>query len=610
MAFAFSLLLVIAVTTPAATAGAGGTAQQPPVAPPAPAAPKPDCSKTDLPAAEAMTTAARCVGWLNKPGDQQRSGEALGLGPLLANAGTAALAGLAGFGGIPAGALTNEFLSLIAEIAVDRARRQGLAFIKERIQSGVCDLKFHEDPMGQVLPATCTLVTTSDLQVLVGDGKGLRAALGSDVIDIVSRRVHLTASPVERSAIAALALLKRFVADPDLQLTKNDVWLVVDAFLNEPWNATGDDIPAGVESLQYGIAAARVYVQALQMVATNQRSQVDLAFIIREVKKLHDNTGPTSPQILEYANLASKAVVATNAKGSEDYVGRLRAAVTLIFQSMATMTRPGEDGKPKPLIPLWIRPAVAAVLDADAPHLIAAIADAAKDRLIKDCTTGDDCRQVRKFSALLTGVATYALTYDNKIPEDATAEQRLAFQKDQREARKEALESVIDAATDRNGRGGTAVWSLGVGVGGTMFTRQRIDAATAGAGTASGLTEKIGFQLQVPLGIAYQLLPSKKWYRPVPIHFMASFLDLGNYVGKTPEPDKSPDWRAIIAPGVQAAVAVPFLSRPSNLVLIGYSWTYAPQYVEGESPSTSTGFKSSRRRGVFVNYYVPLWDFN
>jgi hypothetical protein len=429
----------------------------------------------------------------------------------------------------------------------------------------------------------------------------LRAALGADVVDLVARKVPTSGSPIERSAGAALALLKRFAADPDSQLTKNDVWLVVDAFLNEPWDAATK--PNDVEALQYGIAAARVYAQAVQMTVPADRSRLDLAAIIRGLKTAQANTKATTPEILEYANLASKAVVAMKTDGSDDYVARLRSAVALIFQALSTLNR-----NRQPIAPSWLRAAAAAAIDADAPHLIAAIADAANASLIAGCGPQQNCRQVRQFSALLTGIATYALTYDNKIPDDATAEQRLAFRKDQREARKEALESVIDAATDRRGREGTAVWSLGIGVGGTLFTRQQIDTSTT-ANSPSGTEQPLGFQLHVPLGICYQWLPTDNWLHPVPVHLMLTALDLGNYVGKTTEPNTSPDWRAIIAPGFEVGVGVPGLSRATNLVLVGYSWTYAPQFVDA-STLTTTAFKGARRRGLFVTYYVPLWDFN
>ena len=92
---------------------------------------------------------------------------------------------------------------------------------------------------------------------------------------------------------------------------------------------------------------------------------------------------------------------------------------------------------------------------------------------------------------------------------------------------------------------------------------------------------------------------------------MVTMLDLANYVGKTTEPGSSPNWRAIIAPGIQAGVAVPGLARANNLVLVGYSVSYAPQFVEAPG-ATATGpasFRGARRRGFFVTYYVPLWDF-
>lgn len=564
---------------------------------------------TDLSADDAMKAAVRCAGWIDSPDETKHEGRATLPGT---RAQSAVRGGNVAFAleSIPAAALANEFFSLIAEIAVDRARRQGLSLIKERIENGVCGVKF-ASPEALVLPATCALVTSTDLQALVGQGRALRTALTADVVGVVEQKAFSsvdTMPPLGNSARAALALVRRFAGDPGGTLTKNDVWLVVDAFLNTPWTGVAES--GDLKPLKYGIAAARSYIQALQMTREIERGRVDLAIIIRQIKIARRATGldgAAAARVIEYSNLAVKSVLAVKPDTSEDdYRERLRSALRLVLDALTTL-RTGSTI----VLPAWARDAALAALDADAPHLVATLADIARAKLIKDCTGQGDCRQTRKFSVLLTGVATYALTYDRKIPDSASPEQRLAFLKDQREARKEALESVIDAATDRRGREGTAVWSLGVGVGGSLWSRQRLDLTTTRAGQPAAKEQPLGVQLHVPLGIAYQLLPSRNWFHPLPIHVMLTVLDLANYVGKTTEPNSSPDWRAIIAPGMQVGVAVPGLSRANNLVLVGYALTYAPQFLEtpAASGAGSASFRGARRRGLFVTYYVPLWDF-
>lgn len=552
---------------------------------------------TDLPADDAMKVAVRCAGWIDAPDELKQEARVRSLATRAQSAVRLGNSNIA-LDSIPAAALANEFLSLVAEIAVDRARRQGLSLIKERIENGVCGLRF-ASPDERVLPATCALVTSSDLQVLVGQGRALRAALTADIVGVVEKKALTlvdTAPPLGNSARAALALVRRSAADPAATLTKNDVWLVVDAFLNTPW--TGATASGELQPLKYGIAAARSYIQAVQMTTDIERGRVDLAFIIRQITATSTRlNGAAAARVIDYSNLAVRAVLAVKSETSDDdYHERLRAALRLVFDAL-TMLRSGD----KNVLPAWAHDAALAALDADAPHLVATLAGIALEKLIKGCTGEGECRQTRKFSVLLTGVATYALTYDNRIPEAASPEERLAFLKDQREARKEALQSVIDAATDRRGREGTAVWSLGVGVGGSFWSRQRLDSATAIASQPAADEQPLGVQFHVPLGIAYQWLPSRNWLHPLPIHVMVTMLDLANYVGKTTEPNSSPDWRAIIAPGIQAGVAVPGLSRANNLVLVGYSVSYAPQFPHPDARIPDEGSRPTRPATGFIN---------
>jgi hypothetical protein len=333
---------------------------------------------------------------------------------------------------------------------------------------------------------------------------------------------------------------------------------------------------------------------------------------VRQTLSNQELGGEQTARVIDIANLAARAGIAAGADGVDDLRESVRASLRLVFGALTTIRTTANNNQL--VAPAWAATVAEAALNADAPRLIASLAEIAREQaaIISGCEREENCTQLRKFTSLLTGVATYAVTYDStRLRPDTTSEERLALIQDQRAARKEAIESVIDAATDRSGRDGTAIWSLGTSVGATFLSRQRLDTSTALPGGAAGQKfAELGAQLHVPVGISYQMMPRGGGWSPLPVHVMVSFLELSNYVGKTTEPGSSPDWRSIIAPGVQVGVAVPWISRPSNLVLVGGSISYAPQFVVASNADGATTFRGAQRRGLFVTYYVPLWDFN
>jgi hypothetical protein len=511
-------------------------------------------------------------------------------------------------------AIANDLFSLIVEIAVDRARREGLALVHDELTTLVCGLRFHimlrsktahAEPVfsshAYPLTQTCNLIRSTDLQALIGQGRALRAGLTSDLISIAEGEIDnnpdITAyPPLAAGAHAGLALLRRFANDPDLHLSRDDVWLVADAVINSSWTSSD---PPTVKQLQVALMAARAYLKALEA-----GTKPDLAFIIRQVIAAQCagacDTPETKARIDEWASLAVKMVAGMTADTTkEDYRVRLRSALKLVFDSLDIIAN--VDPAAAKVLPAWVRVVALAALDADAPHLISALADAASKAIPFDCV--DHCQeklsQQRKLAALLSGISTYAITYV-AIPANSTAAEIAALQQQQHDARKSALEGVIDAATDRRARARDRVVSLGAGVGFSYNKTYRLDRAFSKE------------QLHVPLGVALQILPGG-WKKPG-FYVMGTALDLGNYaraskqdaVPSTPTAVPKLDWTSIISPGAQVGVA---LGRPNTFFVVGLGVNYTPRPATTES-TVGLANKTGLKVGLFVQYYFSLWDFN
>jgi hypothetical protein len=143
------------------------------------------------------------------------------------------------------GQIANELFSLIVQIAVDKAKREGLAMVHDELAKLVCDLQF-KTPSGTTLTlsATCRLITDTDLQALLGQGAALRAALTADLLSAAQTEVSDSLTPyppLAQGGLAGIALIKRIVADPESHLSENDVWLVAEPILNTGWQKLDDD---------------------------------------------------------------------------------------------------------------------------------------------------------------------------------------------------------------------------------------------------------------------------------------------------------------------------------------------------------------------------------
>jgi hypothetical protein len=183
-----------------------------------------------------------------------------------------------------------------------------------------------------------------------------------------------------------------------------------------------------------------------------------------------------------------------------------------------------------------------------------------------------------------------------------------------REARKEALTALVDATTQRAGREGDYVVSLGSMVGlvpmrlgfrgdpddtGPAKARLlfelpggRMDSTTDPAWSPAG-QDVVTVPLALPMGVAFQCLPGRR--AGFPGYIQVSPIDLALFLpDQADDPTADLDWSDFLMAGVQGGVLV---GKPQNLFALGLDLRYAPY---DESAPLQAMFQ--------LSYVVPFLD--
>jgi hypothetical protein len=223
--------------------------------------------------------------------------------------------------------------------------------------------------------------------------------------------------------------------------------------------------------------------------------------------------------------------------------------------------------------------------------------------------TGADCTipaSIIKALNLLGSVASYVQVYDETKSLDA---------KEAKAARKKALESLIDSATDRSSRAGQCIWSIGSPVGmsfGGRWTPGTSKTGYPGPGLSDAYARDSAFAWRLPLVLAYQRLPDV-W--PVGFHMALTVADLGNFTrGATEGGSDKIRWRDFMQLGVQLGL---LLGDSKHSVVVAGELSWSPSLYERDvtiapaSGMTSTAHLSGALfAGVTLAYYVPFFDLN
>lgn len=543
-----------------------------------------------------------------------------------------------GFGSVAPAALT-EVLSLLAEIAVERAKAGALELVRDKLVTPLCgqagDLsgaKLTLEGLGlagppgssgnAALPRTCTLLHQLRLEDALAAGKPLVRALRDDLrftvapalvrskiqsLDDTTQKVVLAGLDLVNHLFDGSALEQQF---PILALTLFDAvsqgLSAADFAKAKDLLCTGRLAMAAVKMCSSeGCSLARVedFLRAPESyVAEDKVVPFDACWKSNKF----DFTGDRSRLrnlVLEALALVRPVADATSNRGRAIAITRL--VFDLVIEH-AEPTTAGEEDKLKAKLTA-IRDVIVALLEED---YALALANAVRFAQSLKGQAGVTISVPAKVLQLVGTVVAYVKVYNETKDSDPAAA---------REARKSALVSLIDAATDRGGRGSDFVVSLGANVGiGAVRTYQR---ATDAAGYADPVDR---LALRVPLGLSLQWLPEGEdgedrcmrndnlgW------HLGLSLADLGQFLAAD-ENGAVDDvrWSNFVAPGIEAGV---LFGTPSRLGTLTAWAVYAPALFagtrtiangEGTDDDELAEVQGAWRVGVTLGYYVPFFDFN
>lgn len=537
-------------------------------------------------------------------------------------------------GGAIASEKLAEVLTIVAEIAVRRARRQGLKFLQARLEKVVCGLKVPPKKEKLALVHTCDLVRVSSLEQLFGAPRPLEIALYQDVLSGLqeqlfapsSTRITLPASLLQVLE-ATLSIVARGLSKRDLASNTGDTRVILDLLVA----ARGIDEASRINwgkavGVPTGLTAGMLYLdKSGQKHGLPQIVQTLLAEVAKKDPRVKPNENFAIA--LELANLVVLSHKVTKVDTALDHQEEYLAAMDLAFGCLSEYVRRNRSVDEANDLEQFHQ-VVHAAVDKD---ISTALAGGIRLFVTRASTAENQEfeRAAAKAITLLTAIASQGAMYPQPKGRDAA---KPVDPKVLREQRLQALESMIDATTARDKRHGDWVFSLGIPVGftvgGLQFTRERerdklgeVKLDAQGAPENTFRTRPMYPQLALPLGFAAQRLVGRHYRNGKVgdektvyfdgIHLFASLIDLGQFLAFD---DKGtinlPRWDSFISPGLQVGW---MFGTPRNSFILGVEGRYAPTLFSGTTklkPTTSEDPGGAFRVGVFLVYYIPLFDFN
>jgi hypothetical protein len=521
----------------------------------------------------------------------------------------------------PAVEVVSEVMSVMAEIAVERAKRNGLELLKARLIKEVCGAKLSSaEEAAPLLKETCALVKQTSFERLAGEPTPLFVSLARDLLAAGAAHAGCEKGATNaqcRFIKAVLPTLIRIVSSSIARghpvVTKEDAWVVTASVIHGSWLSsvtvrTRDGCKDGCvpRFVRFGLDAASICLKFKADRAADRTPDVacDLPMIVRRLVQDVSGAAEIEPvdevEIVEASRIATLALQAALAMRQEVATGvqtpnaheRLRASVELVFAILDA----GQPGSGVPEVLPQVKMLLLATMDGDEPRMITAGAEILVT-VLKDDLKGR--RSLQKATALLSAVAGYASTFAKKETDE---KDKTAL----RESRKRVIEGLIDATTVRGGRYGDLVWSFGSTVGFTMGIQSV-------RGTRVGGLQFMPPQLSLPLGVAMQVLPGKGVEDPQPdqiykgFHVMITVVDMGQFLAYSSDGTVTrPRWDTAFCPGLQLTLA---LGTPNNMFLIGPELRYAPTLF-ADSGAASPAVGGAVRAGLTASYYIPFFDLN
>lgn len=495
-------------------------------------------------------------------------------------------------------------LQMLGQIVVDRASQSAFREIRDRLVKWLC-----EAAPAQIFTQTCAVLRTLRLQDVASAPRVLADALFADAIAHALDRLGRVASPAEKQVIEAVVVpFVRHLLLPALRgradLTGDDVRAAVLQLQAQArdWLATVDwSTPQGKAAavLVAGLSAAFECAPRPTAPGAPGTGGLTTCNLIESVESLLPPQATAAADVRAAIRVATELSAAIRTTGTETAVTRAHHVLDATFEiSCMAASDPGCTGSGNFSKTLTLSHAlIAASLDREAADVIVAL------RGMLDLATteplSDDLRRaIRICGALLT----YAETYVPSDEQDDDAE-------DAAEARREILESVVDEFTDRTGRDGDWVLSLGGSLGLQAGVATNFQGFAAFWGPAN-----------LRLGVALTQVPPEDCI--LGFHAALSAFDLAGYLTfeegfRVGEPSVGD----VIFPTLSLGVAFG-RQMPAVLTLdVGYHPThrFVPEGDDdGGVPPVPLPLPNAERRdstgayvfGISFGVYVPLLDLN
>jgi len=465
-----------------------------------------------------------------------------------------------------------EALTLVADIAIKRAKQQGLAVLQTRLREAICQLTLEPDTKSApskanpALPNTCSLLENTTIDKLVGDPRPLQIALFGDLVSVVAAHfisgALATVQPslegpprdFERDVKSARNLEK--LVNVAMTTTLRVVTRKTPTFLSHDAQglyrlllaSAGTDPRQQIfwqkaRGVPLGLAAAALLLnrgdeklslaEIIALLSTDrcrfavEKKKVGVAIPAADAEP--PAAGPAEPCVpLELTSadfttafeIANLAIIAGTARKNDnpDNPERVKAAVALTFRALVEYFT--QNGRPTRQLANVrdLRALFEAALEQDVPTAVSASARLLISQLgaltpEKAPANDKDSRTAtRKRRAIEKAVAllTGVAAYADTYT-DLEEGSAAPTTEQVRQARRDVLENLIDATTVRAKRHGEWVASLGIPVGFTTGLQWARVRDADGDFKFPSMPQAMAPQLTLPLGIALQLLPGRAY---------------------------------------------------------------------------------------------------
>jgi hypothetical protein len=516
-----------------------------------------------------------------------------------------------------------ETLQILGTIVADRASAQAYALLKDKLEE-----LLHCQPNSTSTAgfnATCKVLAPLRLQDIAMSRDAFMAALVSDGLSFIETKVDFqnVVDPILGSLAASVIV--PLVVKAQQAHDDSAVRQIIDALVTYAERVLPDSSLTQQQSVvAVGVTA---YVQCITPdTAADITKLLGLCDVGANVSKL----AGSDTAILPAASLLAHDLVfmAMPTPRGGDVRPRIVRAVDAVFGTTCMLLSPpipapppipptptpapsGTSPAAQTLPPTPSAPQLACAIPASSPIRTAQDALALAQPIIDDAIDGDTNAMIaslvlamqyvnatlsdhdkRRVFAIIGGLLDYAATYTGP-PASTSGSTSSSGADTSHDQRTKILESLTTMMTDRTGREGDVVASLGGSL--RLIGGGRIGLQTSG-GTFLG-------PVSLPLGVAITQIPGTTGCK-CGVHVELDAVDLGQYLSWNKGPSvATPQAEDALSPSATIAVAF----GPTMPFVVGATVGYSPSFVLDASKPDAKGTVNV---GLVLGVDVPLIDLN